>query len=103
MGANTKEMKEVEISGIKIQYNKEIVRIVDSTKVKETSDMLEILRVFRYWIGYSSKRSLKSWLKEWKAHNRLYRLGLFRSHTKDCDLEENEKIHRLIAYQILGI
>ena len=103
MKENTKEMKEVEISGVKIQYTKEIVRIVDSTKVKKTSDMLEILRVFRYWIGYGSKRSLKSWVKEWKAHNRLYRLGLFRSHTRDCDLEENEKIHRLIAYQILGI
>lgn len=37
-----------------------------------------------------------------QAHNRLYRLGLFRSHTRDCNLEENEKLHRLIAYQILG-
>lgn len=29
--------------------------------------------------------------------------GLFREHTKDCDLEEKEKQWRLLAYQILGI
>ena len=65
--------------------------------------MIVILRIFQMKTGYQSKRSLKSWIKEWKAHNRLYKLGLFRSHTVDCDLEENEKLHRLIAYQVLGI
>ena len=95
-------MNEIEILGIKIQYDTGNVRIVDSYKVKE-KDMLNILWNFRLSTGYRSKRDIFSWLKEWKSHNRLYKLGLFRSHTRDCDLEENEKLHRLMAYEILGI
>lgn len=96
-------MKKVKIAGVEIQYNSKNVRIMDSYQVRNVKDMIIVLRLFKIKTDYRSKRSLKSWIKEWKAHNRLYRLGLFRSHTKDCDLEENEKLHRLIAYQILGI
>ena len=96
-------MNEIEILGYRIQYNESNVRIVDSYKQTSPFLMEYILKRFREKTGYCSKRSLKSWLKEWKTHNRLYRLGLYRTHTKDCDLEENEKLHRLIIYQILGI
>ncbi len=96
-------IKIIQIGSVTIQYDDEDVRIVDSYKVENSKDMIRILKLFKLKTGYRTKRSLKSWIKEWKAHNRLYKLGLFKSHTKDCDLEENEKIHRLIAYQILGI
>lgn len=96
-------MNEIEILGIKIQYNSKNVRIVNSYRVKDPIDMIVILKLFRLKTAYKSTRKLKSWLKEWKTHNRLYRLGLFKTHTIDCDLEENEKLYRLIAYQILGI
>lgn len=96
-------MRKVKIAGVEIQYNSQNVRIVNSYEVRNVKDMIIILRLFKIKTDYCSKRNLKSWIKEWKAHNRLYRLGLFRSHTKDCDLEENEKLHRLMAYQILGI
>lgn len=96
-------MKKVKIAGVEIQYNSKNVRIMDSYQVRNVKDMIIVLRLFKIKTDYRSKRSLKSWIKEWKTHNRLYRLGLFRSHTKDCDLEENEKLHRLIVYQILGI
>lgn len=96
-------MSIIYILGVKIRYDKDCVSIIDSYKVKDEYDMKLILKVFKMRTGYGSRRSLKSWLKEWKAHNRLYRLGLFRSHTKDCDLEQNEKWYRLLAYQILGI
>lgn len=96
-------MKKVKIYGVEIQYNSRNIHIIDSYKVKNENDMIYILTQFKSKTGFLSKRSIKSWVKEWKSHNRLYRLGLFKSHTKDCDLEENEKLHRLIAYQILGI
>ena len=96
-------MNEIIILGNRIQYNSENIRIIDSYEITNPKDMIVILKLFKLKTGYRTKRSLKSWIKEWKAHNRLYKLGLFKSHTKDCDLEENEKIHRLIAYQILGI
>lgn len=95
-------MKNIEILGITIEYDATNVRIKDSYKVRNKEYMRLILTQFRIRIGFESKRSIDSWLKEWKSHNRLYRLGLFRSHTADCDLEENEKLHRLIAYEIIG-
>ena len=96
-------MQYINILGVDIYYNAENIRIVNSYKIEDTKMMSLILRTFVTITEYKSKRSLKSWLKEWKSHNRLYKLGLFKSHTVDCDLEENEKLHRLIAYQILGI
>lgn len=95
-------MKEIKILNVKIEYDSGNIRIKDSYKVKNTAIMELILQMFLIKTGYKSKRSIKSWIKEWKTHNRLYRLGLFKSHTKDCDLEENEKVHRLIVYEILG-
>lgn len=96
-------MKEIIIRNVKIQYNSENVRIVNSYKVRNREYMEFILKTFIEKTGYKSKRSIKSWVKEWVAHNRLYRLGLYKSHTVDTDLEENEKIHRLLIYQILGL
>lgn len=96
-------MKKVEIMGVKIEYDSRNIRIKNSYQVVHKKDMITILKLFKLRTGYHSRRSLKSWIKEWKAHNRLYRLGLFKIHTVDCDLEENEKLHRLIAYQLLGI
>jgi len=94
-------MQDITIKGVKIQYDKTNVRIIDSYKVKE-KDMKDILFWFLFKTGYESKRDIDSWLKEWKAHNRLYKLGLYRSHTVDCDLEEKEAWWRLFVYSIIG-
>lgn len=48
------------------------------------------------------KRDTYSYMYEIKAHNRLYNLGLFRSHTKDTDLEENIKKWKEILFRIIG-
>lgn len=47
-------------------------------------------------------RTNKSYEREIKAHNRLYKLGLYKDHTKDCNLEENIKWYYEILYLILG-
>ena len=95
-------MKTIVIKDTLIRYDDTVVTIVDSYKVTNEDDMWDILTRFDYETKYYSKRSIDSWIKEWKAHNRLYKLGLFRSHTKDCDLEENEKWWRLLVYEIIG-
>lgn len=95
-------MQETIILGVKIQYDENNIRIIDSYKVKLEADMVIILKIFKIKENYKSKRTVTSWIREWKAHNRLYNLGLFKEHTRDCDLEENEKWYRLLAYQILG-
>ena len=95
-------MKEIEKDNVKIQYDDGNVRILDSYRITEMVEMYNILSWFLYKTGYRSRRNIFSWMKEWKAHNRLYKLGLFKEHTKDCDLEENEKWYRLLLYEIIG-
>ncbi len=95
-------MEKIRILGVDIEYDAGNIRILDSYKVYSAAYMKMVLSMFMIKTGFKSKRTMKSWLKEWKAHNRLYRLGLFKNHTKDCDLEENEKIYRLMVYEILG-
>ena len=48
-------------------------------------------------------RSIRSYLCEAIAHKRMYKLGLFRSKTKDCNLEENINKVIEIMYYIIGI
>lgn len=95
-------MKKIKILRVEIEYNPTNVRIKDSYKVRNKEYMRFILTQFRRRTGFKSKRSIDSWIKEWKSHNRLYRLGLFKKHTRECDLEENEKLHRLFIYEIIG-
>jgi hypothetical protein len=84
------------------------VTIVNSNEVPD-NDIPRFIKILRRKIDRSKrlkdkyKRTEKSWEKEWLAHNRLYRMGLFKSHTKDVDFHENESIFRLISYEILGI
>jgi hypothetical protein len=51
---------------------------------------------------YKTKRSMTSLIDEWIAHNLLFKLNLFRKHTKDCNFESNQKIHIKFSYFILG-
>ena len=96
-------MENIKVLGIKIKYNAADVRILNPRKAKSEEFMKSVLEEFKFRTGFVSKRSVNSWVREWKAHNRLYKLGLFKEHTINCDLEENEKLHRLIAYWIIGI
>ena len=95
--------KKIKILNIEIEYDDKNVRILNARRVKSKHIMKTVLRLFLMETNYKSRRSIKSWVKEWKAHNRLYKWGLFKEHTVDCDLEEHEKVHRLIAYAILGV
>lgn len=85
-----------------IEYDAVNIRILDSYKIRRKENMLEILIWFKLKTNFHSKRTFDSWIREWKSHNRMYRLGMFRSHTKDCDLEELEKWHRRLVYWFIG-
>lgn len=47
-------------------------------------------------------RTMKSLCREWAVHNALYDLHLFRSHTKDVDLNWPIKKWVEIAYNVVG-
>ena len=48
-----------------------------------------------------ARRTIKSMVREWRAHNLLYNLHLFRSHTQDVDLDK-EPWYRQVVYFILS-
>ena len=80
------------------------VHIKDSYKVGVLNNMLYILAVIKskYPSCNTFKRSERSLINEWRAHNLLYTFGLFKSHTKDVDLDAS-KWYTEIIYFILSI
>lgn len=95
----------VKISGLDVVIDKNYITIKDSSKVKDKKSMESILKIARNIAlkkGYHYKRTNKSWIQEWRAHNLLYKLHLFEIYIKDTDLEECESKFRLFCYKIIG-
>ena len=88
-----------------ISYTKENTKVENSYLIKSR---LKISRVVsniikeRERLGLPVTRSKPSYIREWVAHNRLYKLGLFVEHTKDVDMEENISRALEKLYKILG-
>ena len=64
-------------------------RILDEIETERPSEVMK-------------NRSRKSLKAEWAAHNGLYKLGMWKSHTKDTDLEYPQKWYLSVAYYIFG-
>lgn len=90
-----------------IEYivNLNSIHIKDSYKIHNENEMMKILCEIKTQYFYSKyffyNMSYKDLINEWKAHNLLYDLHLFRSHTKDVDLNKNPWYIKLI-YSILA-
>lgn len=81
------------------------VHIKDSYKIISKSEMKEVLYAIQHKHPECNtfKRSYNSLIAEWRAHNRLYRLGYKRQRTGDVDLNYPLKWYVELAYRILGI
>ena len=81
------------------------IKIIDSYKINKKKEMINILLSLKeeYSNCNTFKRSIFSLLCEWKTHNRLYYLGLWKSRTKDVDLNYPLKWYMKILYFICGI
>lgn len=90
---------------IEIYTTKDNTHIENSYLIKTRKairEEVETIIFIREAKMYPITRSIGSYVNEWKAHNRLYRLGLFVSHTKDTDLEEPQSLIYRIIWFILG-
>ena len=68
----------------------ENTRILDSCKMTSKVEMREYLEAVRRQSPAEmavNKRDLESQVREWRSHNLFYKLHIFRSRTKDVDLE----------------
>ena len=67
--------------------------ILDSYKVRTKDEMREYLQRLRD-IGIEqmavNRRDMESMVREWRSHNLFYLLHVFRSRTRDVDLELNQ-------------
>lgn len=78
-----------------------IINSYDITNYNNIIDFLSIVGSEVTLYGFEYKRDVDDWAKEWYAHNILYKMGLFRSHTKSVDLSEKEPKYRIICYNLI--
>lgn len=87
---------------MKVKYTKTLTIIYDSYLIKDVAKEVRNIIKKRVDLDYITTRTMKSYIRETKAHNRMYKLHLFRKHTKNTDLEENIKLWKEIVYFIIG-
>ena len=76
--------------------------IYNSYRIEDIDLTIRKIIIGRTVRGFKSKRSFGSYARELKAHIRMYKMHLFRSHTKDTDLEEDIKFWKEVVYFFFG-
>ena len=85
-----------------IDYSENNTHVTDSYQYTDYNlNVMTIIRE-RHLRSLPVTRSFESYVREWRGHNRLYKLHLFRSHTKDVDLNEQNTFLEEVIWFILG-
>ncbi|MCH5166883.1 MAG: hypothetical protein J1F35_03235 [Erysipelotrichales bacterium] len=87
----------------KYSCSKEIWVIYNSCEIKSKKDINKILTEISENNELPSGRTIKDMVSEWAAHNLLYNLHLFRTHTNTVDLEKNQSKILKFLYKILSL
>lgn len=96
-------MNKFKLDEIDVEVVPDNIKILNSYKIKTKKEMKKyILKILDAAPLYQRNRSVNALVREWKSHNRLYNSGLFVEHTRDCDLQSKEALHRRFVYFFLG-
>ena len=76
--------------------------IEDSYKCKHIKDMKDILKYIKSR-DPKCTRGIFSMINEWRSHNLLYSIGLYKEKTKSVDLEYNNKWYYNVAYFCMSL
>ena len=90
---------------ISFSISKSNVHIVDSYKITKKADQTAIVKLIRAAaakLGFTYKRSIDSWVTEWRAHNYMYDKGMQRSRTGSVDLDEKASRVVLASYKVMA-
>ena len=88
-------------NGIKYEVSENNVHVINSYIVTNDNAKREFLKnLLRTTEGL--KRSEKSMLNEWKAHNIFYQHGWFQDHTADVDFEFKQKWYYKVGYWLVA-
>lgn len=94
--------------GVDIIYYKDYTTVtnsylLDDDDIERVATEIAYSRSCKYdWKCDYFRNEEESYIREIKAHNRLYKLGLWKSHTIDTDLEEDIKPIKAFIYWIIG-
>lgn len=94
-------MKTLDIDGYHISITENNIHIENSYNVSTEAEMRKIL--FSALPYTKITRSTTSCIREWKAHNVLYRWNIARSRTADVDINENETNFHKLCYFFLSL
>ena len=101
----TMKLQYITINDTLISISKKNIKIYNSYCIRSENDMKNILK-YIYQIAAENnityRRTMQSHIIEWQAHNFLYDYNLFKSHTKDVDLNDNENNIRRCIYFFLS-
>ena len=78
----------------------ENVKIIDAYLIKGDAVKIAFVEALKA-DGVLSSRAIESLLREWNAHNVMYKWGICKGKTKDTDLNSNESAIRRLAYYII--
>lgn len=91
----------------KVLLSSDNTRIIDSYQIKTNQDMTEFLFLIRKNTELKDyaccKRSIISMIREWRGHNLLFALKIFKKHTRDVDFEYPQKWYFKIGYYFLSM
>lgn len=76
--------------------------LLTNEEIEEVAEEIEFSRHNKFDWKCIHIRHKVSYIEEIKSHNRLYKIGLFRSHTVDTDLEEDLNTINKIIFSIIG-
>ncbi len=92
------------INNLEINISETNIHLHDSFTIhskKEKEFILnEIIKAFPEILNY---RTFKSMLREWRAHNILYRFNILRDRTKHTDIEFKQKLKFKIGYFLISL
>lgn len=89
---------------MKIEYYEKFTKVYDGYEYtnSEVKQAVKLIVEKRKELGLPVTRTESSYVNEWITHNRLYKLGIEKNHTRDVDLEENIDPIRNFLYSIFG-
>ena len=102
-------MFNIEIQGLDIKVSKNNINIKDSYKINNRLLMRMILDVLKDEISEEhlespfNKRNISGMVREWVAHNNLYKLGYKKDRMCNVDLNYPQKWYVPIVYLILSL
>ena len=103
-------MIKIVIYGLNITVSTNNIHIDNSYTIERRADMKIILQELKEELINNSitmdtpfnRRSTKSMINEWVAHNNLYKLGYKPERTKDVDINTPQPCYITVAYWLLS-